>query len=151
MEAASFGIPALAVSQQTHAKHYMSHDVELDFFATARFVRQFAIWVLERGLPAGVDVLKIDAPEGVTVDTPWRWTRASRQRYFHPVAPQRQSLDERAAMGFEVRVDPALVEPDSDVAAVAIDKVISVTPLSNDLTARVGSSAWAAWDGKPGF
>ena len=151
MEAASFGIPALAVSQQTHSDHYLSHDAALDFSATAQVVRQFATWVLERGLPPGVDVLKIDTPDGVTVETPWRWTRASRRRYFYPVAPKRNSLDERAAMGFEVRVDPDLVEPDSDVAAVAIDKVISVTPLSNDLTAYVDMSAWSGRNGNAGF
>ncbi|HXF64834.1 MAG TPA: 5'/3'-nucleotidase SurE, partial [Caldilineaceae bacterium] len=137
MEAASFGIPALAVSQQTQAEHYWSHDAALDFMATAGMVRQFAAWVLERGLPPGVDVLKIDAPEGVTPETPWRWTRVSRRRYFFPVAPERKSLDERARMGFTTHVDPALVEPDSDIYAVAIDHVISVTPLSNDLTAKV--------------
>lgn len=154
MEAASFGIPALAVSQQTHPDHYMSHDIELDFLATAAIVRKFAEWVLHDGLPPGVDLLKIDAPEGVSPETPWRWTRASRKRYFYPVAPQRQSLDERARMGFEVRVDPAQVEPDSDIRAVVIDKVISVTPLSNDLTARVeigASSGWGTgWGRKPG-
>lgn len=137
MEAASFGIPALAVSQQTQAEHYLSHDVELDFMATAGVVRKFAAWVLKWGLPPGVDVLKIDTPEGVSSETPWRWTRVSRQRYFYPVPPQRQSLDERARMGFVAHVDPAQVEPDSDIRAVAIDKVISVTPMSNDLTARV--------------
>jgi 5'-nucleotidase len=146
MEAASFGIPALAVSQQTQAEHYLSHDAALDFMATAAIVRQFAAWVLERGLPLGVDVLKIDAPEGVTAETPWRWTRVSRQRYFYPVVPQRQSLDERARMGFVAYVDPALVEPDSDIYAVAIDKVISVTPMSNDLTAQIDMAASAGWE-----
>jgi 5'-nucleotidase len=145
MEAASFGIPALAVSQQTQAEHYLSHDVALDFMATAHIVRQFATWVLERGLPPGVDLLKIDTPEGVTVETPWRWTRVSKRRYFYPVPPQRQSLDERARMGFVAHVDPALVEPDSDIYAVAIDKVISVTPMSNDLTANVDIAASAGW------
>lgn len=141
MEAASFGIPALAVSQQTQAEHYLSHDAELDFMVTAGVVRQFAEWVLARGLPSGVDVLKIDTPEGVTPETPWRWTRVSRRRYFYPVPPQRQSLDERARMGFVTHVDPDQVEPDSDIFAVAVDKVISVTPLTNDLTARVDMAA----------
>ena len=150
MEAASFGIPALAVSQQTQAEHYLSHDVALDFAATAQVVRQFATWVLERGLPPGVDVLKIDTPEGVTVETSWRWTRASRYRYFYPVAPQRLALDERARMGFEVRVDPLRVEPDSDVRAVAIDKIISVTPLSNDLTANIDMTGHVGWNGGDG-
>jgi 5'-nucleotidase len=106
---------------------------------------------LEKGLPPGVDLLKIDTPEGVTLETPWRWTRISKRRYFFPIAPQRQSLDEHARMGFETRADPALVEPDSDVYAVVIDKVISISPMSNDLTAKVERNALAAWDGKGVF
>jgi 5'-nucleotidase len=145
MESASWGIPALAVSQQTQAEYYLSHDVELDFIATAGIVRRFAAWVLACGLPPGVHVLKIDTPEGTTAETPWRWTRVSKRRYFYPVPPQRQSLDERARMGFVAHVDPALVEPDSDIYAVAVDKVISVTPLSNDLTANVDGMALAGW------
>lgn len=145
MEAASFGIPALAVSQQTHADNYFSHDVELDFLATARIVRTFAVRILQQGMPAGVDVLKIDTPEGVTVETPWRWTRISKRRYFYPVPPHRQSLDERARMGFVVHVDPALVEPDSDIYAIAVDKVISVAPMSNDLTANVDITTSTGW------
>jgi 5'-nucleotidase len=147
LEVASYGIPALAVSQQTEPEHYLSHDAKLDFLTTAQIVRKFALWVLERGLPAGVDLLKIDTPEGVAVDTPWRWTRVSRQRYFYPVPPQRQSLDERARMGFVTHVDPAAVEPDSDIFAVVVDKVISVTPLSRDLTAKVEMSSTPGWGG----
>ena len=147
MEAASFGIPALAVSQQTHPDNYFSHDGELDFFATAHFVRKIAAQVLAHGMPPGVDVLKIDAPEGVSAETPWRWTRASRRRYFYPVAPPRESFDEPARLGMRVHVDPNLVEPDSDIYAVTIDRVISVTPLTNDLTAKMDGGEPSAWPG----
>lgn len=151
MEAASYGIPAIAVSQQTLAEHYLSHDVALDFEATAAIVRKFAIRVLEKGLPPGVDVLKIDTPESVNFETPWRWTRVSKQRYFYPIIGQRPSLDDVVRLNFEARIDPDTLEPDSDIRAVAIDKVISVSPLSNDLTARSEMSSVPAWGSNGDF
>jgi 5'-nucleotidase len=39
-------------------------------------------------------------------------------------------------MGYHFDADPARAEPDSDVYAVLWDKVISVTPISLDLTSR---------------
>ena len=72
---------------------------------------------------------------------------ASRQRYFYPIAPPRHRLDEPARLGMRVFVVPDLVEPDSDVYAVAIDKVISVTPLTNDLTTKTDFLAPSGWDG----
>ncbi|MBW7885314.1 MAG: 5'/3'-nucleotidase SurE [Caldilineaceae bacterium] len=137
LEAASFGIPALAVSRQTHPEHFFNHDADVDFAVAAHFVRRFVTMVLEKGLPAGVDVLKIDVPERATPETPWRWTRVSRRRYFYPVAPQRVSLDHAAPMGFVTRAVPEELEDDSDIRAVVLDHVVSVSPLSGDLTARV--------------
>jgi 5'-nucleotidase len=40
-------------------------------------------------------------------------------------------------MGFEIVLDEDAVEPDSDVQALAVDRVVSVTPLSLDLTSRI--------------
>lgn len=145
LEASSFGVPAIAISRQTAPEHYFNHDADLDFSVAAHFLRQFAAFVLASGLPAGVDLLKIDVPEVATPVTPWRWTRVSRQRYFFPVAPQRRSLAEAAPMGFTMRADPHMVEPDSDIRAVIIDQVVSVAPISNDLTARVDARLLAAW------
>ncbi len=36
-------------------------------------------------LPAGADILKIDVPERAAPETPCRWTRQSRRRYFIPI------------------------------------------------------------------
>lgn len=145
LEASSFGVPAIAISRQTAPEHYFNHDADLDFSDAAHFLRKFAASVLIDGLPTGVDVLKIDIPESATPATAWRWTRVSRQRYFFPVAPQRTSLAEALPMGFTMCADPQMVEPDSDIRAVIIDKIVSVAPLSNDLTARVDARLLSAW------
>ncbi len=145
LEAASFGVPAIAASRQTDPVHYLDHTANLDFTAAAYFLRQVVQNVLAKGMPPGVDVLKLDVPECATPATPWRWTRLSRHRYSYPVAPKRPSLDHALPMGFVIRVDSATVEPDSDICALAIDRVVSLCPLSTDLAARTALADLQAW------
>lgn len=143
LEGASFGVPALAVSLQTDPEHYKSYSQDVDFGVAAHFLKHFARKVLAEGLPSGVDVLKVDVPCAATRQTAWRWTRASRQRYFVPVKAQRASLAEPGKIGFVIRVDPAALEPDSDIYALVVDKVVSVTPLTEDMTASAFETLWA--------
>lgn len=148
IEAASFGIPALAISRQTDPVHFFNHRADVDFAVAGQFLRRIAAHVLANGLPPGVDLLKIDIPDSATPVTPWRWTRISRRRYFWPVAPNRQP-GQPAPMGFVLRADPAELEPDSDVRAVILDGVVSVTPVSIDMTANVAVAALASWGDIP--
>ncbi len=141
LEGAGFGIPTLAVSLQTAPEHYMSHSTEVDFGVAAYFLELFARRALANGLPSGVDILKIDVPRGATRQTPWRWTRVSRQRYFVPVRPARSTPFDPGRMGIEIYVDPETLEPDSDIHALVVDRVVSVTPLTEDLTARAFPSS----------
>lgn len=137
LEAAVFGIPSLAVSLET-AKEYhrnLSHDI--DFTTAAFFTRMFAQRLLSIELPPDVDVLKIDVPKGATEQTPWCLTRVSRQRYFHPLKSRGSSSPESSTIDYEARVNFDALEPDSDVSALAKDRMVSVSPLTLDLTSRV--------------
>jgi 5'-nucleotidase len=136
MEGASFGIPALAVSLQTDKEDHFNHSEEVDFSVAAHFTRLFAQRVLEKGLPPGVDVLKIDVPQHATPDTPWRLTRVSRQRYFESIIGHDDQHGPNI-VDYDILVDRAVLEPDSDIWALAIDGVVSVSPLTIDLTAPV--------------
>jgi 5'-nucleotidase len=40
-------------------------------------------------------------------------------------------------MGYEIRVDRENLEEDSDLKTVVVDRKVSVTPISLDLTSRV--------------
>jgi 5'-nucleotidase len=145
MEGADSGIPSLAVSLQTAPEYYLNHSETIDFGMAAHFLRVFARQTLEAGLPRGVDLLKIDVPMSATLQTPWRWTRLSRQRYFMPVRPHRRRPSDPGPMGFEIRVDIETLEPDSDIRAVAVDGVVSVTPIALDMTARVELARLEEW------
>jgi 5'-nucleotidase len=139
LEMASAGIPALAVSRQVASKYYLTHSTEIDFSAAAFFVQLFARRLLAsaRELDEDVDLLKIDVPDTATPATSWRVTRVSRQRYFEILPPKRERLDCEGPLGYRIRVDEAALERDSDIYALLFDRVVSVAPISVDLSSRV--------------
>lgn len=139
LEMASAGVPALAVSRQVASKYYLTHSTEIDFAAAAHFVQMFArrLLLASGGLVDDVDLLKIDVPDTATPDTPWRVTRVSRQRYFEILPPERESLRSEGPLGYRIRVDESALERDSDIYALVYDRVVSVAPISVDLSSRV--------------
>jgi len=137
LEAADQGVPALAASLETAKEFHYNHSETVDFSAATFFTRFFAARMLARQLPADVDLLKLEVPSDATPDTPWRVTRLSRQRYWQAFPSGRRDLAERRRLDYDVVVDRATLEPDSDVYAVVIAREVSVTPLSLDLTSRV--------------
>lgn len=137
LEAADEGVPALAVSLETDKRYHYSHSRDVDFSMATHFTRHFAVRMLAQPMPPDVDLLKVDVPCDATPDTPWRITRLSRQRYFQPVPSGRRCLAEKRRMGYTVAVDRATLEPNSDIHALLVDRVVAVTPISLDLTSRV--------------
>ncbi len=135
LEAASLGIPALAMSQQTPTDLHLTY-ADVDFSAAAHFARQFGMWLLSNRRPDDVDALKIDVPEGATPETPWRVTRVSRRRVYWPTRPERVALNDVGKLGYEFHMDPADAEPDSDVNVLMVQHHVSVTPISLDMTSR---------------
>jgi 5'-nucleotidase len=144
IEAASLGVPGLAVSLETPKEFHYNHSDAVDFTAAAAFIRRFAQVVLAGGLPPDVDILKIEVPSDATPDTPWRMVRVSRQRYYVPLPSGRRSLSDQRGIDYTRVVNWDTLEPDSDVRALAVDRVVSVSPLSIDLTARIDLSTLAA-------
>ena len=137
LEAATYGLPALAVSLETDPKYHIHHSNEVDFSAAAYFTRYFAQKRLSTHLPFDVDVLKIDVPADATPNTPWRVTTVSRQS-FHiglPSPPETRGLLMETA--YTSHFDKEKLEPDSDIWALHVDRIVSVAPISFNLTSRV--------------
>lgn len=145
LEAASFGLPALAVSRQTDPHYFHNPVPGMDFTVAASWVQRLARMVLEQGLPAGAELLKIDIPQDASLATPMRWTRLSRQRYFYPIPRRWDPQIHAGPLGFEIRVDGDTLEADSDIQAVVMDKVVSITPITTDLTAPWAKGASPNW------
>ena len=137
MEAAALGFRALAVSLETAQEHHLSYSREVDFSAAAHFTLQFARFLLEREPFPDVDLLKVDVPSDASPDTDWILTRLAKQRYYDPVAPVRKSWSVPGTVGYREVLDFKEEASDSDVFALREKRLVSVTPISLDMTSRV--------------
>ena len=137
MEAASFNIPALAVSLETPAEFHVKFSKDIKFGGAAHFTRAFARQILSKGLPANVDLLKIDVPATATPRTTWQVGPVSRQRYWHPFQRQPDRLKDQHRIGYQAMVDYDTLEPGSDIHIFLVDRFVSVAPMTINLTAPV--------------
>lgn len=137
LEATSLDIPAIAVSQQVPKDLHLSYSSDVDFGPAAAFARRFGEWLIQNATrPDDVDVLKLEVPWGATTETEWRITRLSRRRVFWPTRPERVALSEIGRLGYAYAADPSKAEPDSDVYVLLHLGLVSVTPISLDMTSR---------------
>lgn len=134
LEAAAFGLPAIAVSLEMDPRLHLVDDPQADYAGATHFTRYLAERVLATGLPIGVDVLNLNIPADATAETPLYLTRLARQRYFEPTAPDRARGQGRP--GYCIPQHRGRVTLDSDIHAVQIERAVSLTPLTLDLTAN---------------
>jgi len=134
LEAGAFGIPGLAVSLEMDQAYHLQPKETADYRAAIHFTRFFAHQMLTQVLRPDIDALNVNIPDDATPSTPWRAAPLSRQRYFLPIPPDRANGKGRP--GYEMIPDPRKSELDSDIWAIMIDRVVTVTPLSLDLTSR---------------
>jgi 5'-nucleotidase len=137
LEAACLGIPSIAISLQVPKDLHLSYSKEIDFSTAAYFARFFGEWLLHSGeRPDDVELLKIEIPAHATPDTEWKVTRVSKKRLFWPVRPARRDFSQDGYVGYAPNLDPSSAEKDSDVYTVLHEGLVSVSPISFDLTAR---------------
>ena len=136
MEAAALGFRALAVSLETAQEHHLSYSREVDFSVAAHFTLKFAHILMEKPPFPDVDLLKVDVPDNATLNTPWEWTRLAKQRYYDPVAPERKSWSVPGTVGYKEATELKEEPPDSDVYVIRNKRLVSVTPISLDMTSR---------------
>ena len=145
LEAATHGIPSLAISMETKREYHLSYSTDVDFSTAGYFATFFGRLLMGKKLPADVCVLKVDVPCDATPETPWEITRLSRKIYYQPIPPKRESWDQPGIPGYMVVGDPSQDRPDSDVYTVRVKGHVSVTPLSLDLTSRIDLKEFEAY------
>lgn len=138
LQGGDMGIPSLAVSLETKKEYHYNHGQDVDWVAARYWLRVFAQYTMASSpWPEDVAVLKIDIPATATAQTPWRLTRQSRQQYYVAIPTNRSHPAVPSVMDYTINVDVSRLERDSDIYAFAVERVISVTPLSVNLTARI--------------
>lgn len=138
LEAASYGIPAIAASIQAvdqGDKFDTHHGTKHSFDVAAYFLRRVASKVLENGLPEGVDLLNLNVPVGATENTEIKVTRLAKKIFKTAV---QERYDPRGRPYYWI--DGELIccaEEGTDVQTIYQDKLVSLTPLSLDCTAKI--------------
>jgi 5'-nucleotidase len=135
LEAAEYGIPSLAVSQEIDSLDYHSYNTVNDFSAAIHFTRVVASKMLANALPFDADVLKLEIPCGATDQTRLVVTRQDRMAYYRPILEPRK---QRFGTQLELPMTPSkgqYTARNTDAYALA-EGLVSVTPLSLDLTSR---------------
>ncbi len=138
LQGGDMGIPSLAVSLETHKEYHYTHGSDVHWDVAAHWLRYFADKTLARSAwPADVAALKIDVPDSATTNTAWRITTQSKQSYYvSRSTAERQQPQDPCVLDYEVYIDYDHLEKDSDIFAFTVERIISVTPLSVNLTAR---------------
>lgn len=143
IEGASLGFPALAVSVETPPQFHRSHSEAVDFAVSAHWARKFAQGILKHGMPRGADALNLNVPSDARTTTEWRWTVVSRNPYFRSKVVE--TPKGKRLRGYEVNLDQEIPERNSDVQVMIVERMVSVSPITIDLTARVSKKTLAEW------
>jgi 5'/3'-nucleotidase len=139
IEGASLGIPGIAISKQTDVESHHSYTAQ-DWSASVYFLHKFAKSLLQNTLPPDVDMLKIDVPGDASHSTKCKFTKLAKTGYYYKEIDGHSLLQRFGDGKTIIKVDREKQVPESDIHALAIDKVVSVTPLSIDFTSRVNLS-----------
>ena len=141
-EAASLGIPAIAVSQHTpddNIKFDEGH-IEIDFSSSQKVLRELIQKVIDNGFPEGVDILNLNVPADPDSYEPKICPLATRM--YEPVVEMR--IDPRGRPYYWI--DGAFYEgnpKDSDDYVLLEENVPTLTPLILDMAHDLDAlNAW---------
>ncbi len=145
IEAGGLGLKSIAISLEIAPEDgYLNYSDNVNFDPAAEFGQKFAKMIISKGLPEGVDILKIDVPKNATLSTPWRLTRVSRISEMNKKI-NRTDFGQPAPIDWFPEYDHCLVEPDSDIQAVCHESIVSVSPMTIDMTAKNDFSTLMAY------
>ena len=137
-EANSYGIPAIAVSISAELrKQRLNEFDEIDWNSSKKILQIYTEQVLTEGMPKDVGVWNINVPAGMKEPYTYRITSQSVQNYFNFIRPPKRNYREPYRLKSKLEVDRKTLEKDSDIYAIYIDQIISVTPLKIQMSARV--------------
>jgi len=136
IEAASFGIPTIAVSQEVTRDDikFENGSNEVDFSFAGKMLNKLAKTVLKKGLPEGIDLLNVNVPANPS-DDKFEIAKLS-ERMYVPVIEKR--LDPRGKPYYWIGGEPYdSHKPGSDGHTLSVLNKTTITPLKIDLTGEI--------------
>ena len=133
IEAASFSIPTIAISQEVTQDDikFENGQVEVDFNFAVKMLNKLAKIVLKKGLPEGIDLLNVNVPANPSDDEFEIVTLGDRM--YSPVVEQR--LDPRGKPYYWIDGDLyELNKPGSDGYELKVKQRTTITPIKIDQT-----------------
>ncbi|ABM80919.1 5'/3'-nucleotidase SurE [Hyperthermus butylicus] len=137
-QAALLGIPGIAFSADIDEASQLEEDRET-WENMKRVIRAITSWVLEHGMPEGVDLISVNFPRKVRKDTKVKIAPAARIKFLQKVSVLYDPRGRKYYWLYGTLVEP---EPGSDVYVVHVEKAIAITPLSLNVNVKEGE--WAA-------
>lgn len=136
-EADSYDIPSIAVSREVDLSMQHTSDYkEMDWEISKKVLADMANEVLKNGLPDEVSILNINVPDAANYNTEVRITKQARSNYSTFKKPEIRDFSRSYILKSELDVDMDKIDINSDVYAIYFDKVISITPLTWNLSAK---------------
>lgn len=136
-EAASHGIPCLAMSLETPAELIMRKDLgedDLDFQAAEEVTAFWIAHILAQGIPRKGEILNVNVPYGAIAPEEYRLTCLDNQNYYELRRPPQRDWSRPYTMDFEIRFSEEGLAQNGDIRTLCMDRIISATPLGWDLT-----------------
>jgi 5'-nucleotidase len=131
LEGASQGVPSVAISVHAREEAFVSIQPKVDFSNAREILRKLAEYVLEEGLPRGVDLLNVNIPEELK-SREIKITKLAKRMYTTRV---QERHDPRGRIYYWIDGDAIYdAEEGTDVHAVRVEGCISITPLKLDFT-----------------
>jgi 5'-nucleotidase len=142
LEAASYGVPAIAASMQVldeGQKFDNPRDYHRERFEVGiKVINRIARNVLRYGMPENVDLLNVNIPYHAEEDTPIEITRLARKVFKTDVE---ERYDPRGRPYYWIAGDLIREEKEgTDVHTIMQKGHVSITPISLDSTARIDFS-----------
>jgi len=138
IEAASFKIPTIAISQEVTRDDikFENGANQVDFDFACKMLGKLAKIVLKKGLPDGIDLLNVNIPSN-PVDEEFEVVKLG-ERMYTPIIHKR--LDPREKPYYWIGGEPYdLDKPGSDGYELKRAQKSTITPLKIDLTSDMGS------------
>lgn len=137
-EADSHGIPGIAVSIQSDLKTQRTNNYpKIDWTTAKRILREIAKDIIKNGMPKHINIYNINVPSKPIDLNKFRFTMQSRQNYFEFMKPFERDFDKPYALKSTFYVDIKKLEKNSDIHALYIDNITSVTPINTDMSVKI--------------